>query len=191
MEPNEKTEPETTGRHAEFIREALTRHEVPLIRYALGFTGDLETARDVVQDTFLRLCEQPPDSVDGHLTQWLFTVCRNRALDVQRKSKRMTTCTETTEAELDRRAFADHEPTPADTADTRERTAHALDLLADLPPNQREVVRLKFQHQLSYQEIAAVTSLSVGNVGFLLHTALKTLRLRMEKLEAMPAALRA
>ena len=180
-----------SGEHAEFIRAALERFEAPLVRYALGFTGDLETARDVVQDTFLRLCEQPPGATDGHLAQWLFTVCRNRALDVRRKQSRMTTCTETTEAELDRRAFADRAPTPADAADTRERAAHALGLLADLPLNQREVVRLKFQHQLSYQEIAAVTALSVGNVGFLLHTALKTLRLRMEKLEALPATLRA
>lgn len=168
----------------EFIRTALERHEAPLIRYALGFTGHLETAREVVQDTFLRLCEQPSGSLDGHLTQWLFTVCRNRALDVQRKSQRMTICTETTEAELDRRAAA--APTPADHAATRERAATALELLADLPPNQREVVRLKFQQQLSYQEIAVVTSLTVGNVGFLLYTALRTLRQRMEKLDRLP-----
>ncbi len=170
---------------AEFIRAALVRYEAPLVRYALGFTDDLETARDVVQDTFLRLCSRPPDGVEGHLAQWLFTVCRNRALDVRRKSSRMTTCTETTEAELDRRASSGNAPTPADDADTRERASNALDLLADLPLNQQEVVRLKFQHQLSYQEIAAVTSLSVGNVGFLLHTALRTLRLRMEKLDRL------
>ena len=192
MESNDTTAPAASGgSHAEYIRAALERHEAPLVRYALGFTGNLETARDVVQDTFLRLCEQPPGSLDGHLTQWLFTVCRNRAHDVQRKASRMTTCTETAEAELDRRASADHEPTPADSADTRERCAHALDFLADLPPNQREVVRLKFQHQLSYQEIAAVTALSVGNVGFLLHTALKTLWSRMEKLERPTQAARA
>jgi RNA polymerase sigma-70 factor (ECF subfamily) len=57
-----------------------------------------------------------------------------------------------------------------------------------LPVNQREVVRLKFQNQLSYEEIAAVTSLSVSNVGFLLHTALKTLRLRMAEMESGAAS---
>jgi RNA polymerase sigma-70 factor (ECF subfamily) len=56
-----------------------------------------------------------------------------------------------------------------------------LDLL---PPKQREVVRLKFQAQLSYEEIAAITSLSVSNVGVLLHTAIRTLRQRMTQLEA-------
>jgi RNA polymerase sigma-70 factor (ECF subfamily) len=38
------------------------------------------------------------------------------------------------------------------------------------------VVRLKFQHGLSYKEIAAVTELSVSNVGYLIHTAIKKLR---------------
>ena len=49
-------------------------------------------------------------------------------------------------------------------------------LLDGLPKNQREVVYLKFQCDLSYKEISEITKLSVGNVGFLLHTALKAIR---------------
>ncbi len=45
-----------------------------------------------------------------------------------------------------------------------------------LSENQREVIRLKFQNDLSYKEIADITRLSVTNVGFLLHTGLKKLR---------------
>jgi RNA polymerase sigma-70 factor (ECF subfamily) len=45
-----------------------------------------------------------------------------------------------------------------------------------LPANQQEVVRLKFQNSLSYKEISAITGLSVTNVGYLLHTAIQTLR---------------
>ena len=45
-----------------------------------------------------------------------------------------------------------------------------------LPRNQSEVLRLKFQNDLSYQEIADITGLSPGNVGFLIHTGLKRLR---------------
>jgi DNA-directed RNA polymerase specialized sigma24 family protein len=149
-------DPDATDR-AEWVRTALTRHEAPLLRYVLSLVGDPDRARDIVQDTFLRLCAQEPDAVRGHLAQWLFTVARNRALDWHRKERRMS---------------------PLEDA-----VHHALALLDRLPRNQREVVRLKFQNQLSYQEIAAVTSLSVGNVGFLLHTALKTLRRDMEALE--------
>jgi RNA polymerase sigma-70 factor (ECF subfamily) len=59
----------------------------------------------------------------------------------------------------------------------RQESANALFRLLDaLSPNQREVIRLKFQNDLSYREIAEVTRLSVTNVGFLLHTGLKNLR---------------
>ena len=41
------------------------------------------------------------------------------------------------------------------------------------------MIRLKFQHGLSYKQIAEVTQLSVSNVGFLIHTGLKALRERL------------
>lgn len=75
---------------------------------------------------------------------------------------------------------------PAIQAEQRDSFQTVLQWLDLLPPNQQEVVRLKFQAQLSYEEIAAVTSLSVSNVGVLLHTAIRTLRHRMARLEATP-----
>ena len=46
----------------------------------------------------------------------------------------------------------------------------------ELPDNQQEVIRLKFQNDLSYREISEITGLSVSNVGFLLHVGIKRLR---------------
>jgi RNA polymerase sigma-70 factor (ECF subfamily) len=74
---------------------------------------------------------------------------------------------------------AGREQDPAGAAETRDEASRALRLLADLPENQREVLDLKFRHGLMYREIADVTGLSAGNVGFLIHTGLKTLRARM------------
>ena len=51
-----------------------------------------------------------------------------------------------------------------------------LRLIGQLPHNQQEVVRLKFQNGFSYREIARITELSVTNVGFLIHTAVTRLR---------------
>src|SRR5215475_1393646 len=51
-----------------------------------GFARD--DARDVVQFVFLRLCDQSPDEIDDRLAQWLYTVCRNRALDVLKSNSR-------------------------------------------------------------------------------------------------------
>jgi RNA polymerase sigma-70 factor (ECF subfamily) len=156
---------------ADWVRSALERHESSLLRYAASITGDVERARDVVQDTFVRLCAQEPAELDGKLAEWLFTVCRNRAFDVQRKEKRMTPLTD-----IDLETRESGEPSPAAAAEKREDTDRALQFLESLPPNQREVIRLKFQGGLSYQEISRVTELSVTNVGFLIHTGIKALR---------------
>jgi RNA polymerase sigma factor (sigma-70 family) len=160
---------------ADWVHAALRQYEGPLTRYAAQITGDVERARDVVQDTFLKLCAEEPEKLAGRVPEWLYTVCRNRALDVQRKERRMTT--------LDNAAMetiASREPAPDAAAETRDSAGQVRRMLAALPPNQQEVVRLKFQNGLSYQEISRVTSLTVTNVGFLLHTALKTIRQQMQ-----------
>src|SRR6185436_16343465 len=85
---------------AVWIQTTLERLEGPLVRFALPITGDLESARDVVQDAFLRLLEQPRARVEGHVASWLFTVVRRRALDVRKKEGRMRS---TDEVALDAR----------------------------------------------------------------------------------------
>ena len=154
----------------DWLAAAVDRYERPLLRYTQRMTRDVETARDVVQEAFLRLCREEPASVEGHLAQWLFTVCRRRALDVLKKESRMKT---TTGAELLDRATID---TTSAAAERHETTTQILELLERLPAHQQEVVRLKFQGGLSYREISNVTGLTASNVGYLIHTAIQTLR---------------
>ena len=158
----------------DWVRSALDRYEGELTRYARKITGDLERARDVVQETFLRLCRETPAGMDGHLAEWLFTVCRNKALDVRRKESRMTTLADVSNCDSQTR-----EPSPGTLAETRDAAGRILELMDRLPENQQEVLRLKFQNSLSYREISRVTGLSVTNVGFLIHRGLKTLREQM------------
>jgi RNA polymerase sigma-70 factor (ECF subfamily) len=157
------------------VSAAVARHQAPLLRYATRLLhGDADRARDVVQDTFVRLMAQPPDQVDGHVAEWLFTVCRNRATDLLRKEGRMSLFVE---GQAERLVSAD--PRPGAGLERTEQHAAVLQLINRLPPNQQEVVRLKFQNGFSYQEISRITSLSVTNVGFILHTAIKSLRQQM------------
>ena len=79
---------------------------------------------------------------------------------------------------------ADPATDPADAAEREDSVSLVLRRLADLPPVQQEVIRLKFQHGLSYREIGEVLNLTVTNVGFLIHTGLKTLRQRLAGDEA-------
>ena len=65
---------------------------------------------------------------------------------------------------------------PAAEAERSEQHGEVLRFLDRLPENQREVIRLKFQGEMSYKEIAEVTDLSVSNIGFLIHAGIKRLR---------------
>jgi RNA polymerase sigma factor (sigma-70 family) len=155
------------------LEQAQAEFGSALLAFAISILrDDPERARDVVQDVFLKLHRQGTENIaPGRLKSWLYTVCRNRAIDIIRKEKPMTT-TDATELQ----AVRDDSPDPAMQAERREQQAEVLGLVERLPDNQREVVRLKFQSDLSYREIADVTQLSVSNVGFLLHGAMKKLR---------------
>lgn len=157
--------------NAAFVRSAVEQFQAPLLRYAARLVGDPDRARDVVQDTFVRLVAQPAAAVEGHLAEWLFTVCRNRAFDLSRKEGRMK---QFEEGAVERVVATEARPGAA--LEAAETQAAILRLVDQLPPHQQEVIRLKFQNGFSYKEISRITALSVGNVGFLIHTAIKTLR---------------
>ena len=157
-----------------WISSVLRQHEAALILFANRILKDIERARDVVQETFLRLIREDRETIEPHLAEWLYTVCRNRAIDVRRKESRMISLSETA-TNLE----PGNGPAPLDQLEHRESTTRALRYLSKLPENQQGVIRLKFQQGLSYKEISRVTDLSVTNVGFLIHTGLKTLRQRM------------
>lgn len=161
-----------------WLAEIFRENELPLMGYATHMLGDPDRASDVVQDTFVRLCKQPRDQVHDRVRQWLFRVCRNRALDVMKKESRMKTLDD---AKASRQVSRDGDP--SSQAELAERHANAVKLLSKLPIKQQEVIRLKIHAGLSYQEISELTGLSVGNVGYLLSTGLKSVRNRLATAE--------
>jgi RNA polymerase sigma-70 factor (ECF subfamily) len=167
---------ETTNGRASWVTAALDEFEGPLVSYAARLTRDVHSARDVVQEAFLRLCGEDERRVGPHVKAWLYTVCRRLAVDELRKERRMDAAGD---AVIEK--SASREADPAGAAETSDEASHVLRMLAGLPENQRECIELKFRHGLMYREIAEVTGLSAGNVGFLIHTGLQTLRGRLAK----------
>jgi RNA polymerase sigma-70 factor (ECF subfamily) len=159
------------GRDAAWLQRVFEQFEAPLVGYAARLVGDADRGREIVQDVFLRLCAETSAQAREHTAGWLFKVCRNRAFDVRKKEQRMGSClsndADQTVANL---------PDPAVVAQRKEEASQARQLLAQLPENQREVIRLKVEHDLSYREISQITGLSVSNVGYLLHHGLQSLR---------------
>lgn len=151
----------------------MRRFEIPLLQFATRITGDRERARDIVQETFMKYDRNGFASHESEPATWLFTVCRNGALNVCRKEKRMLYLDEES---LESRE--DEQPMPFERIEQQEARGFLLRIVATLPPRQQEVIQLKFQNDLSYQQIAEITKTTANNVGVLIHTALKTLRQR-------------
>ena len=79
------------------------------------------------------------------------------------------------------------DPTPMEVMERGETASQILEVFGTLSQNQQEVLRLKFQNGLSYKEISRITELTVSNVGFLIHTALKTIRAKLKTDSGLPS----
>lgn len=160
---------------ADWIVAALARYERPLLRFVCRMTGEPELARDVVQDAFLKLCKADQERVEGRLAAWLFTVCRNRTLDLIKKEGRMGRLDE---ARMMAQPSTDCDP--GEMAVLNEAHGIVIEALETLSDDQREAFRLKFQDQLTYREISQVLGVSLGSVSKLITTALGTIRDRLK-----------
>ena len=149
------------------------RYERPLLAYASRMlNGDESEAQDAVQETFLRLCREDPNKIRSRVAAWLFSVCRSRVIDMLRTKKPMP-------VDQAVQAMPDTAPSAPDVASDAEEQSQLKAAVEDLTPKQQEVLRLRMQGGLSYREIAEVTGLTVTNVGFHLHAAVKSLHGRL------------
>ena len=157
---------------APWVLEAIRAHHVGLVAYAQALLRDHERAKEVAQESLLRLCAESRalESDQARARAWLYRVCRNLCIDHLRKTKRLTLVAQTPST-LE----------PMESALARELSPDVRAALATLPEREREIVRLRFAHGLAYREIAEVMELSATNVGFILHTALKKMREVLEQ----------
>ena len=142
-------------------------HYPDLYRYAYSLCKHRETAEDAAQDALLAWVKS--DLKPTNPKPWLFRVCRNRLIDrIRRKAPSpMTEAIDQKTSEM---------PSPSESFEVSEFIRALPKLLAGLPENQQEVIRLKFQAHMSYKNIAEVTDSTVGAVGVLLHRAMQSLR---------------
>jgi RNA polymerase sigma-70 factor (ECF subfamily) len=156
------------------------RYQDSLLRFIGKFLGDGERAQDVVQETFLQVARHPRKLIEiDSCHNWLLTVARNIGITHLRRDTRARRLAERAGG---LRAAEAEETSAARTAalereETRRRVREEIDKLS---PRHRELVLLKVVEQKSYKEIASITGLTVTNVGYLLHNAMKELTRRLE-----------
>lgn len=145
----------------------------PLYRYLVGLCGDRTLAEDLVEATFVELIEYAPSLTGGGgaVRAWLFRAGKNNLLDARRKELRRG------DRPLDD-AVAERpapEPGPEQVALAAARDAVVRTALAELSPDQREVLLLRFAGDFTGPEVAALTGRTLGAVKALQHRGLAAL----------------
>lgn len=153
------------------------RHGRLAFSLAYRIVGNPETAEDVVQEAFLSIWRraQTYRPERGSVRNWLLSVVRNRAIDVVRGRATSPATMLVDDLPL----VAPDSPETEAIRAAEGRTVRAA--LAELPPEQREVVELAYFGGLAYPEVAARTGVPLGTIK-------SRMRLALERLRALLAA---
>lgn len=131
------------------------------------------TAEDTASDVWLEVC-RGLDRFRGDeagFRSWIFTVARMRAIDAARQAARRPVRTVPPDQLPDRPAADDPAAAAAEAQSTRE----ALALIAELPPDQAEVVALRVIAGLDPAQVAEIVGKRPGTVRVLAHRGLRRL----------------
>jgi len=148
-------------------------YEGALLRYAARILNDPDAAQDVVQNAFLRLFKNWKDALvpSPQMSSWLYRVTHNCAVDhVRRESRRHLL--HLRHAEEQRDVVPPNRGAGFRISEDAERAARALRTLS---LRDQQLVILKVYEEKAYKEIADITGLTVSNVGYILHHAMKKL----------------
>ena len=162
------------------IEEAFLTLEAPLLAYALRLLKEPAMAQDVVQEAFLRWHADFQSVRDPR--RWLFRTVHNLALNQHRRDRKVIPLNPSPDdanaPDLD---LTDPLPLPDEQLARLESFGLVRLSLATLDERSRELIRLKFHEGLSYKEMSTRTGLAVGNIGYLLHHALKAIEQELAK----------
>jgi RNA polymerase sigma-70 factor, ECF subfamily len=164
------------------LQTLVEQYQYRLVRYFIFFLGSRDPVDDLVQETWLRVLEHG-HSYDGlsRFEPWLFAIARNLAIDHTRKRRVISLYSnDSDEGELASLAPVSCEASPFEQAARTEDAQHLAHSLQLLQPAYREALVLRFQEELSLQEISRVVGASVSTVSSRIYRGLAALRQQMD-----------
>ncbi len=166
------------------VAELVERYQYRLARYLFYLTGRREAVEDLAQETWLRVIDRASQyGGRGRFEAWLFSIARSRALDHLRARRTGSLDSQEFEGEAEipaeRLAAADH-LSPFQAAARTQDAVRLAEAMERLGPVYREALLLRFQEELSLQEIAAIAGAPVPTVSSRIQRGLALLRSHME-----------
>ena len=173
---------------AEAFGEVVRRWERRIYALAYGILGREDEARDAAQETFVAAFRNLPNfRGEAKVSSWLHRIAVNQCVTRQRRARVRAETSLELEQENGRAQFASAHGSPAGATEVGERAEAVRRAVAALPQELREVVVLKEFEGLTFQEIADALGIPLSTVKSRLYTALKQLRMRLEKFGAEAA----
>lgn len=164
------------------FRTLIERHQERIYGFLVGMVRDRELAGDLFQETFMRVVaamQQRRGSYEqqGRWLGWVMRIARNAALDHLRSRKKWQ---DVERDDDDGTSFFERLPADdpdaiaeVDLSDQLETLRAAIE---QLPPEQREVVLLRHESELTFREIAEITDVSINTALGRMRYALINLR---------------
>jgi RNA polymerase sigma-70 factor (ECF subfamily) len=170
----------------------VVEYQFRLVRYLIYLLGRRDFVDDLVQETWLRVLERGR-SYDGHsrFEPWLFAIARNLTIDHLRKRRIFSLdsgsddsgdsySSPSPEKDRTRLSLASQDPSPFELAARTEDAQRLAHTLETLEPIYREALVLRFQEELSLQEMATVIGVPLTTVSSRIYRGLAALRAQLE-----------
>lgn len=174
MEDTEIIRQVLAGHHEKFSG-LVERYQVPLIHFLRRTLGSDEDVFDCAQEAFLAAYRNLSRYSEEHpFRAWLYTIARNKALDLVRKRRREVPLTRDEN-------LVDHQPLPEEVWLAKEQASRLAEVLNELPEHYGQALYLRFRQELSYEEIALILEVPVSRVKTYLHRGKEKLRQHLER----------
>ena len=189
MTLNTTAEPETAKiarglreRDMELLADLVEHCQHRLVRYLLYLTGRREYAEDLAQETWIRVLQRG-SQYNGRqrFDPWLFAIARNLAIDDLRKKRKGAQTNSSPDDSDAILLLPSSDASPFEAAARSEDAMRLAGRLQILPPLYREALLLRFQEDLSLQEIAQVLGAPVTTVTSRIYRGLAALRSALEE----------
>ena len=160
------------------FEELVSRYTKPLYNFIYRLVGNIQTAEDLVQETFIKVWKNLAKYDQKQVFRaWIFTIARNTATDYMRKKKSIPFSVLSNDDEyVFEDSLADENPLPEDLLAELENTELFEKLLAELSVDYQMVLLLHYQEGLTFDEIGTILDTSLNTVKSWHHRALAQLR---------------
>lgn len=154
-------------------RVLFERHYPSLVRMASCITGSVDTARDLAQESFVRLLRVKIRHRKGSLKSYLATIAYRLALKERKRRSSIN--------DLDTLPLADDSPSPLELAIQNETDRIIVRVMQSISIEQREILALRYFGEHSYEEIAEITEIPIGTVKSRIFYAIKTCQEKLKE----------